>query len=132
MNRRGTAFREAAVGDDPEQALRYMEQLEQNIAAAFARVEQGFLRKFEVTGLNEASVIAKVGQLVLTKGTLTVTLPVATRDNAGKPVGIVSLSGTVTVNAQTAQNVNGGATTSITGQDMQVFWSLGDQWQGEG
>jgi hypothetical protein len=129
MKGRAISFRGASVGDDKDQALRYAEQLEENIEAAFRRVEDGFLRKLDPQDTTERSVTAKIGQLIVAKGTLTVTLPVATRDNAGRPVAVATLAGVVTVQAQTGQSLNGSATAAVAAADgMKLFWSLGDKW----
>jgi len=128
---RALSFRSAAVGDDKDQVLRYVEQLEENVEAAFRRGEVSFLKRFELL-TTETSVTAKMGQMVVAGATLTLTLPVSTRDNAGLPVAVAVTAGTVTVKAATGQTLNGSATASVAAADgMRTFWSIGDRWMFE-
>src|SRR5678815_1823192 len=105
-------FREVGSFDAADPLGRQIGQLEENASRAFATVGERSLAKLRPTETKTAAYTASLGDLVVTSGTLTVTLPVATPKNAGEEVGVLRQSGTITVMAPTGL-VQGAATDSL-------------------
>jgi hypothetical protein len=129
---RAVNYRGAAVGDSKDDVLRYAESLERATEEAFHRVEVGYQRRFDVLTSKENAVTAKIGQMIVANGTLTLTLPASTSDNAGRSVAVVVLAGTVTLNSMNGQTINGAASATVAAAAMvRQIWSIGDRWMFE-
>jgi len=120
-------FREVGSFEAESPLDRQLTQLEENASRAFASVALQARSKLKPTETKTEAYTAKLGELVVTSGTLTVTLPVATPQNAGEVVGVLRQSGTVTVMAASGL-VQGAATDSLGTSGLYRYESTGVGW----
>jgi len=80
------------------------------------------------TNLKTAAYTAQLGELVVCKGTFTLTLPVANTATAGRQCGVlVTAAGTITVKAVTG-NVQNAATDALATVGLRIYTSVGGSW----
>lgn len=116
-------FRQVRQFDDATRAVR---DLEDNAGDALQRIADQALPKLTPTNIKIAAYVAGLDELVMTNGTLAVTLPVATAANNGRVVGVVVQSGTVTVTSQSA--VQGATSDALATAGLYLYVSTGSTW----
>lgn len=109
-----------------DDAQRAVVDLEANVGDAIDRIAQQALPKLTPTARQIAAYVAKVDDLVVTSGTLTVTLPVATSKNNGRVIGVLVQSGTVTVGSQST--VQGAVSDALATAGLYLYVSTGTSW----
>lgn len=106
---------------------REVAQLEKNISDSFGRIVDQAWAKLAPTNLKTSQYNAGLDELVTTKGSFVVSLPIATKDNKGRSIGIIVLSGTVSV-LSAASLVQAQAIDSIGAINMYLYISDGVNW----
>lgn len=107
--------------------LRALAQLDGAVSRSFANVEAQALPRLVPTNRKTAAYVAQLDDLVSAAGTFRVTLPVAAPINAGREVGVIVRSGTVTV-ATASGRVQGGATDVLATVGLRRYVSDGVGW----
>lgn len=90
-------FKELGSFEADRPLERQLLQLEASAAQAFGNVATQGRAKLKPTRRQTADYVAKLGELVVASGELSVTFPTATSANAGEPIGIEVDDATVTV-----------------------------------
>lgn len=120
-------FSEVGSFDAESPLDRQIQQLEANTSQAFDTVALAALGRLSPTATKTASYATKLGELVVTSGSLTVTLPVSTSRNAGEEIAILRQSGTITVLAASGL-VQGAASDSLATTGLFRYTSTGTGW----
>jgi len=120
-------FKTLGSFDDGDTLSRQLVQQENNIDVAFKNTAGSALPKLLPTQTKTAAYNAALDELINAAGTFTVKLPIALPQNAGRVVGIVLTTGTVTV--MTASTlVQGAATDVLTAAGAYLYTSDGVGW----
>lgn len=121
-----TGFRTVVNGNDKD-ITREVIQFEANVAAALKQVEVQAWPKLAPTNLKTADYTAQEDDLVPCAGTFKLTLPVASAQNAGRSIGVIIRSGTVTV-LPTSGLVQGGTSDLLGVVGFHIYISDGIGW----
>lgn len=119
-------FRTVVNGTEKD-LLRQVTSFEGNVADALDQISQQAQPRLVPTNLKTTTYTAQEEDLIPAQGTFTITLPVANSQNAGRFIGIVVRSGTITVNALSGQ-VQGGATDTLSSVGFFLYISDGVGW----
>jgi hypothetical protein len=113
--------------EDPNSLQRQLSALESAVADAFGDVNITAAYRFVPTSLKHGDWRAQLQDMVLCAGTFHVTLPTATKMNAGRSVAVLVKSGTITVTSVTSE-VQGAATDVLGTNGLRVYVSDGGDW----
>lgn len=113
--------------DGPDAATRRLSQFEGNVKQALDNIAKQAAPLLKPTNLKDSAYVAGLDELVPCAGTFQVTLPAATFNNAGRSVGVVVRSGTVTV-VPVAGLVQGAASDALATVGMRLYVSDGVGW----
>lgn len=112
---------------DGAELSRQLSQHEDFVREALGNVAQQAAPKLRPTQTKTAAYTAALDDLVVAAGTFSVTLPVAKPQNAGREVGVLVKSGTVTVTVVSGL-VQGAATDALATVGLRRYVSDGVGW----
>lgn len=120
-------FRTVGSFDADPALARQIQELEDNTADAFDVVRSQAQPRLNPTQAKTSAYTADLDELVRVTGTFTLRFPVASAINAGRMIGVVVKSATVTVVCASGQ-VQGSTSDSLTVNGWYLYISDGTGW----